>query len=66
MARGSGDKVYVHCQGGIGRTGTVIACLLVEEGEDAEVVLDRLSERGSPETERQKRFVREWRPLQMR
>jgi ADP-ribosylglycohydrolase len=66
MARGSGDKVYVHCQGGIGRTGTVIACLLVEEGEDVEVVLDRLSERGSPETERQKRFVREWRPLQMR
>ncbi len=65
MARASGDTVYVHCQGGIGRTGTVIACMLVEEGEDPEAVLDRLAERGAPETERQRRFVREWRPLQL-
>jgi len=64
MARSSGDVVYVHCRGGLGRTGTVVACLLVEEGRDAEAVLGRLARRGAPETERQRRFVREWRPVQ--
>jgi len=27
-----GDAVYVHCYGGIGRTGTVIGCWLIEQG----------------------------------
>ena len=60
MALAGGERVYVHCQGGIGRTGTVIACLLVEEGGEPEAVLDRLARRGSPETDQQRRFVRSW------
>jgi len=35
--------VYVHCWGGIGRTGTVIGCLLAEEGLDYPQVVERLS-----------------------
>ena len=26
-ATGSGDKTYIHCWGGVGRTGTIVACL---------------------------------------
>ena len=28
-----GRKVYVHCWGGVGRTGTVVGCYLVRQGE---------------------------------
>lgn len=62
--------VYVHCWGGKGRTGTVIGCYLARHGiavgDAALREIQRLrrhearaSER-SPETEEQRRFVREW------
>ena len=31
----SGDVVYVHCRYGLGRTGTAVGCLLVEQGTPA-------------------------------
>jgi len=34
--------VYVHCWGGIGRTGTVIGCALVDEGLSYEETIERL------------------------
>lgn len=61
--------VYVHCRGGIGRTGTVIGCYLVRHGLAGTVALDRLAhlrlptpdrQRPSPATEAQRAMVLEW------
>ena len=35
--------VYVHCWGGMGRTGTVVGCLLLHDGEDGGDVVARLA-----------------------
>lgn len=64
-----GRIVYVHCYGGVGRTGTVIACHLVRRGATAHHALASISEwrrstpdahRESPETSEQRRFVEDW------
>lgn len=70
-ARDSGDTVYVHCWGGVGRTGTVVGCWLVRHGLSGEQALRRIKElrdptpkgwRESPETPSQRRMVRMWKP----
>ena len=63
--------VYVHCLGGIGRTGTVISCYLIRQGlakgENVLSVLQDLrnnyadSQRQSPESDEQLEFVKAWR-----
>jgi ADP-ribosyl-[dinitrogen reductase] hydrolase len=69
----SGRCVYIHCRAGIGRTGTVVGCLLVERGLPGEAALDELnrlwqqSERSQnwgsvPETDALFVFVRTWKP----
>lgn len=64
-----GETVYVHCWGGVGRTGTLVACWLVRHGLTADEALERLrglrassakGDRASPETSEQDRFVRSW------
>jgi len=67
-ANAGGSGVYVHCRGGIGRTGTVVGCYLVEQGLKPEEALAKIPElrRGlpvlsSPETGAQRRFVLQWR-----
>ena len=66
----AGEAVYVHCYGGIGRTGTVVALWLVRHGLDGGDPLARLAElrRGvpaarmpSPQTGSQRRVVEGWR-----
>jgi protein-tyrosine phosphatase len=63
--------LYVHCHAGIGRTGTVAGCWLVEQGLPGERALDELnrlwqqSERSQrwprvPETPEQIEYVRGW------
>ena len=66
----AGRAVYVHCWGGIGRTGTVVGCWLVEQGLAGAQAIARIAElrkgtpdghKQSPETAEQRRFIREWR-----
>jgi hypothetical protein len=50
----AGEVVYLHSWGGVGRVGTVIGCLLREDGVDTDDVLGRLA------TDHQRRFVTGW------
>ena len=70
-ALGDGGKVYVHCFGGIGRTGTVVGCHLVRRGITGDEALARVAELWksvekypgrprSPETDEQADYVRSW------
>jgi len=52
-----GRTVYLHCRGGIGRTGTVLGCYLVRQGQTAEEALASID---GPETDEQRAFVRAW------
>jgi len=62
--------IYVHCLGGIGRTGTVVGCWLARHGiEQGQAVIDLVRKLrrnevhasiASPETARQRRFICEW------
>ena len=51
--------VAVHCMGGLGRTGTMIACYLVAEGMKPWAAMDHVRERrpGSIQTEEQEEAV---------
>jgi protein-tyrosine phosphatase len=56
-----GNVVYLHCLGGIGRTGTVLGCYLVRNGLDGATALARLREIGKhPEAPEQVRLVAGW------
>ncbi len=67
----AGKTVYVHCWGGVGRTGTVVGCWLVRHGHSGEDALRQIAEwwQGvekaswhprSPETFEQQAYVRDW------
>ena len=41
-ALSQGQRVAVHCGGGLGRTGTLLACYLVHEGASADDAIERV------------------------
>ncbi len=56
-----GQNVAVHCRGGLGRTGTVAACVLVALGQhaaDEAIGAVRAARKGTVQTEEQEGFVR--------
>lgn len=67
----AGRKIYLHCWGGIGRTGTTVGCYLVRHGKTGAGALDQLSAwwrrvpksryyPRSPETAAQMSFILQW------
>ena len=68
----AGGTVYVHCWGGVGRTGTIIGCWLARHYEPGQAALARLTELWqenpkshkpgiqSPETPQQRQYVLGW------
>ena len=71
-ALADGHRVYIHCHGGLGRTGMAVGCYLVRHGSTGPHALRRIqacwqSMPGrrfmpiSPETPAQVRFVLDWR-----
>ena len=67
----AGRKIYLHCWGGIGRTGTTVGCYLVRHGKTGEEALRQLADwwqsvpksqihSRSPETREQADFIRNW------
>jgi hypothetical protein len=70
-ALAEGRKVYLHCVGGIGRTGTTVGCYLVRHGMKPAQALSHLRElyQGaaqsllvpySPESDEQVKFILDW------
>jgi ADP-ribosyl-[dinitrogen reductase] hydrolase len=69
-ALAAGRRVYLHCWGGVGRTGTVVGCHLVRHGLSGDTALLRLhglfadmaksALRASPATRAQRALVRSW------
>ena len=66
-----GRKIYIHCWGGVGRTGTVVGCYLVHSGETPKSALAQVEELfhtrpinlyhpHSPETDEQAQFILDW------
>lgn len=60
-----GNKVFVHCKGGLGRTGTIAACLLIESGMThlAAIELVRMARRKTIETMQQELYVLNYVPV---
>jgi protein-tyrosine phosphatase len=69
-----GRRVYVHCRAGIGRTGIVAGCFLVEQGFNGEGALRELNQLWTlqcaraatwpevPQTREQADYIRQWVP----
>jgi len=63
--RAAAERVEVACRGGVGRTGTALACLAVLDGIAPDDAIGWVRDRYRPravETPVQKRFVRAFRP----
>lgn len=68
-AQAQGRKVYVHCWGGIGRTGTVVGCFMVRQGMTGEAAIRKIAElregtpdawKTAPQTQAQRNMILNW------
>jgi protein-tyrosine phosphatase len=68
-ALSAGKKVYVHCWGGVGRTGTVVGCFLVRHGLSGEAAIRKIAElrkgtpddwKTAPQTQAQRDMILNW------
>ena len=70
-ALSKGHKVYLHCWGGVGRTGTAVGCYLVRHGKTGQQAVDQLAAwwrdipkrrvyPRSPESDEQVKFILDW------
>ncbi len=67
----NGRPAYIHCLGGIGRTGLIVGCWLSRHGHEGTAALEKLRElwahnpksrwADSPETRAQERYILKWR-----
>lgn len=71
----AGRTVYVHCLGGIGRTGTLVGIYFVEQGLTGDEALTRIATLraeetrnllSSPQSPAQRDMVRNWKPSRHR
>ncbi len=72
LSKRNDGYVYIHCWGGVGRTGTIVACLLAEDMETLtfDAVLSKLryafstmpksAHRVTPETKEQEAFIKKY------
>ena len=73
-ALNAGRNIYLHCRAGIGRTGMVAGCFLIEQGRDGDGALRELNQLWTeqcaraatwpqvPQTVKQTEYVRVWTP----
>jgi protein-tyrosine phosphatase len=70
----AGCVVYVHCYGGVGRTGTVVGCYLVRHGTPPEQAIEAIARlrhktrdahRSSPESEEQRALIASWEAMKL-
>lgn len=75
VALADAHHIYLHCWGGLGRTGMVVGCHLVRHGQTGEAALEQICEFWrsqsarrsaplSPETPAQVQFVLDWSGLE--
>ena len=68
-ALSEGKNIYLHCCGGLGRTGMTVGCYLGSHGIPGDKALEKIKQlrreipgeyKKSPETEAQRKMVMEW------
>jgi protein-tyrosine phosphatase len=68
-ALAAGKKVYVHCWGGVGRTGTVVGCYMVRHGMGGAAAIRKIAElrqgtpdewKTAPQTQAQRTMILNW------
>lgn len=68
LSKRNDGYVYIHCWGGVGRTGTIVGCYLASDNYDSTMkilryvfsAMPKASHRVTPETKEQENFIRKF------